>query len=105
MFTEQEYEAAAQHFGISVAEVKRRVRMELEIKAARASGQEWMIPMIQACDSGFIQDIVRDNQAPTGPSAQGVIPSSQQMSNVRSTNAVGDGTGWQHLRKLGPPGP
>src|SRR5262249_57744915 len=34
---------------------------------------------------------LRDARAPTGPSSQGVIPSSQQMSNVRT----GGVPGWQ----------
>ena len=33
---------------------------------------------------------MRDNRAPTGPSSQGIIPSTQVVSNVR----VGGGTGW-----------
>jgi hypothetical protein len=43
---------------------------------------------------------LRDARAPTGPSAQGVIPSSQQMSNVRvGGSGVG---GWAREIPLGP---
>jgi hypothetical protein len=50
-----------------------------------------------------VRGIVHDNQAPQGPSAQGVIPSSQQMSNVRGTGGVpGGGTGWAREIPLGP---
>jgi hypothetical protein len=35
---------------------------------------------------------LRDCRAPTGPSSQGIIPTSQPISNVR----VGGGGGWQH---------
>jgi hypothetical protein len=34
---------------------------------------------------------MRDARAPTGPSSQGIIPTSQPLSNVR----VGGGGGWQ----------
>jgi len=41
------------------------------------------------------RDLVRSSHAPQGPSAQGAIPSSQQMSNIRGTGGVpGGGTGW-----------
>jgi len=41
--------------------------------------------------------IAAARHAPTGPSSAGVIPSSQQMSNVRGTVGVpGGGTGWAH---------
>jgi len=39
---------------------------------------------------------LRDARAPTGPSSQGAVPSSQQVSNVRGTNVAGSGTGWAH---------
>jgi len=40
---------------------------------------------------------MRDGRAPTGPSSQGAIPSSQQVSNVRGTGGIpGGGTGWAH---------
>jgi len=45
---------------------------------------------------------LRDARAPTGPSSQGAIPSSQQVSNVRGTNVAGSGTGWAREIPLGP---
>jgi hypothetical protein len=55
--------------------------------------------MARAVPTGMIQDIaMRDNRAPTGPSAQGVIPSSQGVSNVRT-----GGGGVAHTVPLGPP--
>ena len=44
---------------------------------------------------------LRDARAPQGPSSQGAIPSSQQVSNVRGTGGVpGGGTGWGHAVPL-----
>ena len=55
--------------------------------------------MAAAVPDNFVRDIaMRDGRAPTGPSSQGVIPSSQQVSNVR----LGGGTGWQAPIPLGP---
>src|SRR5262249_11177721 len=51
-------------------------------------------------DDALVKGIaLRDARAPTGPSSQGAIPSSQQMSNVRT----GGGTGWQAPIPLSPP--
>ena len=98
---ERELEACAKHFGISVAEFKRRLALEREIKAARARGDEWMVPMLQACDDGFMRDIaMRDNRAPTGPSSAGIIPTSQTVSHVR---VPGGGTGWMRETPIAPP--
>lgn len=99
-------EAAARDLGISVGEFKRRLTIEREIKRARALGQEWMVDAIKNCGTDFIQDIVRDNRAPTGPSSQGIIPSSQVVSNVRvggGAGPPGGGTGWMKETPLGPP--
>jgi hypothetical protein len=52
-------------------------------------------------DSEMRQIAMRDARAPQGPSSAGVIPSSQQQSNVRG-NVPGMGTGWQSERQLGP---
>jgi hypothetical protein len=46
-------------------------------------------------------DIVRASHAPQGPSSQGVIPSSQSMSNVR-TGGASSTPGWVDPRPLGP---
>ena len=60
-----------------------------------------MQEMVRAVPDGFMQDVVRDNQAPTGPSSQGAVPSSQQVSNVRGAGGVpGLGTGWSHSAPL-----
>jgi hypothetical protein len=55
-------------------------------------------------DDNLVKEIaLRDARAPTGPSSQGAIPSSQQMSNVRGGNVAGSGTGWQAPIPLSPP--
>ena len=47
---------------------------------------------------------LRDARAPTGPSSQGAIPSSQQVSNVRGAGG-GRGSGWSEPSPLSnPPG-
>jgi hypothetical protein len=56
--------------------------------------------MAQAIPDSFIRDIVHDNRAPAGPSAQGVIPSSQQVSDVRLGNS--GRSGWAYEAPLGP---
>ena len=59
--------------------------------------------MVEAVPDRMMRDIaLRDARAPTGPSAQGAIPSSQQMSNVRGANVAGSGTGWAREIPLGP---
>jgi hypothetical protein len=51
-------------------------------------------------DDRLLKEVtLRDGRAPTGPSSQGVIPSSQQVSNVRETG----GTGWVAPTPLRPP--
>ena len=54
-------------------------------------------------DNRLVKEIaLRDARAPTGPSSQGAIPSSQQLSNVHTG---GGGTGWVDPRPLSnPPG-
>ena len=96
-------EATAKHFGISVEQAAKGIAEGLRIREAKASGvPDWAIDMANAVPTDMIRDIVHDNRAPTGPSAAGVIPSSQQMSNVR---LGGNGTGWQHAIPLSnPPG-
>jgi hypothetical protein len=55
-------------------------------------------------DDALVKGIaLRDARAPTGPSSQGAIPSSQQVSNVRGANVAGSGTGWSREIPLGPP--
>jgi hypothetical protein len=43
------------------------------------------------------KDLVHASHAPKGPSGQGVIPSTQEVTRVsRSPGIPGSGTGWQH---------
>jgi hypothetical protein len=53
--------------------------------------------MVEAEPRGFMKGVLRDNQAPTGPSSQGVIPSSQQLTGV---HVGGKGSGWVDPRPL-----
>jgi hypothetical protein len=59
--------------------------------------------LVRECAGGVTnadaQDLVRASHAPQGPSGQGVIPSSQAMSNVRPG---GGSSGWSEARPLGP---
>jgi hypothetical protein len=59
-----------------------------------------MRDMVNCVPDSFIRDIaLRDGRAPTGPSSQGVIPSSQPLSNVRGG---GGRSGWAREIPLGP---
>ena len=90
--------ATAAQFGISVERAAIQIAEELTLREARKAGvPEWQIDAARAVPTSLMQDIVHDNRAPTGPSAQGIIPSSQQVSNVRT----GGGSG--HVVPLGPP--
>src|SRR5262249_34843534 len=106
----EEWERACEHcakeLGMSVPAFKRRLALEQEIKRARQRGApDWVIDAIKTCDTSDVRDIaLRDNRAPTGPSSAGIIPSSQQISNVRGPRAPGGGTGWQPERKFGDDG-
>jgi hypothetical protein len=61
-----------------------------------------MREMARACPDSFVKDIVGDHRVVQGPSASGVVPSSQQLSNVRG---AGRGTGWSEPVPLSnPPG-
>src|SRR5262249_22552957 len=57
--------------------------------------QSTMEEMAHAVPDDVMHGIVRDNQAPKGPSSQDAIPSSQHVSNVR-------GTGWGREILIGP---
>jgi hypothetical protein len=53
-------------------------------------------------DDRMVKEIaLRDARAPVGPSSQGVIPSSQQMSNVH-TGGKSSTPGWAREIPLGP---
>jgi hypothetical protein len=86
-------EATAAHFGISVEAAAKIITDELQLREARRRGvPDWVIDAARATPTSLLQDIaLRDNRAPTGPSSQGVIPSSQQVSNVRTG---GNGSGY-----------
>jgi hypothetical protein len=95
-------EETAKHFGVSVEKAAQIITEELRIREARKRGvPDWVIDAARATPTSLLQDIaLRDNRAPTGPSSQGVIPSSQQVSNVRTG---GNGSG--HVVPLSnPPG-
>jgi hypothetical protein len=55
-------------------------------------------------DDRLVKEIaLKDARAPTGPSSQGAIPSSQQVTGVRPGGIPGGGTGWQAPIPLSPP--
>jgi hypothetical protein len=69
---------------------------------ASAFSREDLAAMERATPTAMVRDIaMRDNRAPLGPSGEGIIPSSQQMSNVRLGSS---GTsGWRDATPLAPP--
>jgi hypothetical protein len=73
---------------------------EARMSHASAFSREDLAAMERATPTSTVQAIaMRDARAPFGPSAQGVIPSSQPLSNIRTG---GSGTGWLPERPLGP---
>ena len=68
-------------------------------RMARANiDPETLKDMERAAPTNLMRDIaMRDNRAPQGPSGQGIIPTSQQLSNVRAgAGLVGSNTsGWR----------
>jgi hypothetical protein len=54
--------------------------------------------MVAAEPRGFMQGVVRDNRAPTGPT--GAIPRSQQQPTGGGPATSGSGTGWGHSTPL-----
>ena len=81
---------------------------EAERQARANIAPEILREMERVCPTRMMRDIaMRDNRAPTGPSSQGIIPSSQQLSNVRpgggAPNVPGGGTGWMRETPIGPP--
>jgi hypothetical protein len=86
----------------AVAEHRDRMHALAEARMANASAfsREDLAAMERATPTAMVQEIaMRDNRAPLGPSAEGVIPSSQPLSNIRTG---GNGTGWQAPIPLGP---
>ena len=69
---------------------------EAERQARANIDPETLKDMERACPTNLMRDIaMRDNRAPLGPSSQGIIPSSQQLSNVSAgAGLVGSKTGW-----------
>jgi hypothetical protein len=58
--------------------------------------------MVNTVPDSMVRDIaMRDGRAPTGPSAQGVVPSSQPLSNIRTGG--GGSSGWREPTPLAPP--
>jgi hypothetical protein len=54
-------------------------------------------------DDRLVKEIaLRDARAPTGPSSQGVIPSTQQLSNVHTGGSASPTPGYVEPRPLGP---
>ena len=51
----------------------------------------------------IVRGIREDRHAPTGPSSQGAIPSSQQVSNVHTGGGSANTTGWREPTPIGPP--
>ncbi len=75
---------------------------EAERQARANISPELLREMERACPTSAIRNIaLRDSRAPTGPSSQGIIPSSQQLSNVRGV--AGGGSGWMRETPIGPP--
>jgi hypothetical protein len=77
---------------------------EGRMSRASAFSKEDLAAMEAATPTSMVRDIaMRDNRAPSGPSAQGVIPSSQPLSAVR---VGGSGTsGWaREIPLSNPPG-
>jgi hypothetical protein len=89
----------------SVAEHMNEVHQMREGRMSLASNfhPDDLRAMEAAAPTSVVKDIaLRDARAPTGPNAQGAIPSSQQVSNVRTG---GGGSGWAHEVPLSnPPG-
>jgi hypothetical protein len=74
---------------------------EAHMSHASAFSKEDLAAMEAATPTAMVRDIaMRDARAPSGPSAQGVIPSSQPLSAIRTG---GSGTsGWAREIPLGP---
>jgi hypothetical protein len=82
-----------------------------EMHQLREQNASRIPPWMRAAVAGGVTnadcaDIIRTARAPQGASAQGAIPSGQQISNVRGggpANVPGSGTGWQRAIPLSPP--
>jgi hypothetical protein len=97
-------EATAKHFGISVEECARQLLKHFERRNEASANihSSTLNDMLAVASTDVVQDIVRDHRVVQGPSAAGVIPSSQQLTNVRGTSGRG---GWSNPIPLqNPPG-
>jgi len=84
---------------VSDAEWRDRMHQAQERRMAMATPPSAMQDLVNAEPRGFMRGVLRDNRAPTGPG--GAIPSSQQVSNVRTGGSATPG--WSEPRPLGPP--
>jgi len=77
-------------------EAERQARANLDPQTLRE--------MERACPTSTMRSIaMRDARAPLGPSSQGIIPTSQQVSRTSSgAGLVGSNTGWRNPTPLGP---
>ena len=77
---------------------------EAERQARANIDPETLKDMERAAPTKLMRDIaMRDNRAPLGPSSQGIIPTSQQVSRASSgAGLVGSTTGWRNPTPLGP---
>jgi hypothetical protein len=100
-----------------IAELERKVAELQRANAPTPPPPEWTPPpnpldrlsmprsvmqeMARAIPDQMVREIaMKDHRVLTGPSGQGVVPSSQGLSNVRGT---GRGLGWSEPTPLGPP--
>jgi hypothetical protein len=77
---------------------------EAERQARANIDPETLKDMERAAPTNLMRDIaMRDNRAPLGPSSQGIIPTSQEVSRVSAgAGLVGSTTGWRKQTPLGP---
>jgi hypothetical protein len=98
-------EATAKHFGISVEDCARQLLRHFEGRDEASANihSSTLNDMLAVAPTDVVRDIVRDHRVVHGPSAQGIVPSSQSVTNVRGTS--GRGTGWSEPTQLqNPPG-
>jgi hypothetical protein len=60
--------------------------------------------MAAAVPDALVRDIaMRDGRAPSGPSSEGAIPSSQQVSGTHPGGGPANTSGWRDVAPLSPP--
>ena len=94
-----------------VAAAKAAAEWDNEMHQMREARARHAIPPAVVRDWAAVPDdvvkgiMLRDSRAPSGPSSQGIVPSSQQISAVRGAGVPGGGTGWAREVPLSsPPG-